>query len=145
MFRLAERLNIQGGESTQSGSDSVITAKFYQELREMIGVNTKTADSLSRDKVSHSELVTELENALKRAEESGEFDGNGIDSVTMDDSYRLTLGFTDGTYFTTPSLSQVAVGDVYMTTRTGNPASLLGYGTWEQLASSPAYVWKRTS
>lgn len=138
IYRLVERLNVEdtGGEiSTVEGG---FTAKAYTELRNMIG-------SVAKDKVSHDKLKEELEAALRQAEESGDFDGNGINSVTTNADYSVTFGFTDGTAYTTPPLGQVSVGDVFSTTRAGEPAELLGYGMWELITSSPVYMYKRIS
>jgi hypothetical protein len=145
LFRLVERLNIQGSEEKTPAAENTFTPRVYTELREMIGTNAETAKKLDKDKVNHKELVGELENALRKAEQSGDFDGNGIDSVAMDEDYRLTLGFTDGTFYTTPPLKGVEyeVGDVFVTTREGDPSELLGYGEWTQLADEPVMMWKR--
>ena len=147
LYRLVEKLNVESPEAA-TASDSGFSAKAYSELRSMIGSNAKETGKLREDKVSHTELQAELEEKLREAEESGDFDGNGIASATMDEEYRLTLGFTDGTYYTTPSLRGAPVyevGDVFVTTRAGEPETLLGYGTWQQIASSPAYMWERIS
>ena len=42
--------------------------------------------------------------ALRTAKESGEFDGNGIESVVFNPDYTLSLYFTDGTSVTTGSI-----------------------------------------
>ena len=148
LYRLVEKLNVENAGEQVTTSDTGFTAKAYTELRDMIGNNAKTANKLEKDKVSHAELVTEPENALREAEQSGAFDGNGISSATMDEEYKLTLGFTDGSFFTTPSLRGAPVyevGDIFVTQREGDPAALLGYGTWEQISSSPALMWARIS
>lgn len=138
LYRLVERLNVENPGGETSTAEGGFTAKAYTELREMIG-------SVAKDKVSHDKLRTELQDALRQAEESGDFDGNGINFVTTNADYSVTFGFTDGTFYTTPPLGQISVGDVFSTTRAGDPAELLGYGTWRLLSSSPAYMWERLS
>ena len=148
LFRLVERLNVDSPTEQTTVNDGGFTARAYRELRDMIGTNAKALSRISKDKVSRSELWPELEELLRQAEESGDFDGNGIVSVSMDEEYRLTLGFTDGSFYTTPSLRGAPIyetGDVFVTTREGEAAVLLGYGTWSLLASSPAYMWQRVS
>ena len=148
IYRLVEKLNVDAPETAQTAGDGGFNVKAYTQLREMIGSLSKAMSKLSKDKVSHTELVNELNEALRRAEESGNFDGNGISSVAMDEQYRLTLSFTDGTFFSTPPLKGgliYEIGDVFVTTREGEAAELLGYGTWSLLASSPAYMWQRLS
>ena len=138
LYRLAERLNVENTGGEASTVEGGFTAKAYTELRNMIG-------SVAKDKVSHDKLKAELEAALRQAEESGDFDGNGINYVTTNANHSVTFGFTDGTYYTTPPLGQILVGDVFSTAREGDPAELLGYGTWSLLSSSPAYMWERLS
>ena len=151
LFRLIEKMNVESpenGGTAAAGTTDGFSVAALRELREMIGGTAKKAGSLEKDKVSHTELQTELEKKLREAEESGAFDGNGIASASMDEEYRLRLEFTDGTYYTTPSLRGAPVyevGDVYVTTRAGAPEELLGYGEWEQIASSPAFMWERIS
>lgn len=148
LFRLVERLNVDSPTEQTTVNDGGFTARAYRELRDMIGTNAKGLSRISKEKVSHKELWPELEKLLRQAEESGDFDGNGIASASMDSQYRLTLEFTDGPPFTTPSLRGVPIyeiGDIFTTTREGEAAELLGYGTWSLLASSPAYMWKRVS
>lgn len=151
LYRLIEKMNVEspeGGSTAAAGTTGGFSVAALRELREMIGGTAKKAGSLEKDKVSHTELQTELEEKLREAEQSGDFDGNGIASASMDEEYRLTLGFTDGTHYTTPSLRGAPVyeiGDVYVTTRAGAPEDLLGYGEWEQVASSPAFMWERIS
>lgn len=148
LFRLAERLNVDGPAEQTTVNDGGFTTRVYSELRDMIGTNAKSLNRISKDKVSHEELKPELEALLRQAEESGNFDGNGIAYVSMDEQYRLTLGFTDGSVYTTPTLRGAPIyetGDVFVTTREGEAAELLGYGTWSLLTSSPAYMWQRLS
>ena len=45
-----------------------------------------------------------IEQALREAKESGEFDGNGIERAVLNSDYTLTLYFTDGTSVTTTSI-----------------------------------------
>ena len=170
LFRFAERLNVildsLSGTSvgSYSGADDLSVGR-YKELREMmakgsllqgesLGAESKRLERLINERVTQEQLTEAVEAALRVAEESGAFDGNGIASASMANSI-LTLLFTDGTKFTSPSLRgaqgpagenfQFAVGDVYSTTLSGDPASLLGYGTWTQVATSPVNMWKRTA
>lgn len=151
LYRLIEKMNVEspeGGSTAAEGTTGGFSVAALSELREMIGGTAKKAGSLEKNKVSHAELQTELEKKLREAEESGDFDGNGIASASMDEEYRLRLDFTDGTSYTTPTLRGAPVyeiGDVYVTTRAGAPEELLGYGEWEQVASSPAFMWERIS
>lgn len=166
LFRFAERLNVildslsGTGTGGVTGADDLSVGR-YKELREMmakgsllqgesLGVESKRLEGLINERVTQEQLTEAVEAALRVAEESGDFDGNGIASATMTNSI-LTILFTDGTKFVSPSLKgdtgaafQFAVGDVYCTTLSGDPASLLGYGTWEQVATSPVNMWKRT-
>ena len=116
---------------------------MYNELRDRIGTAADSIKTLDKGKVSHKELTAELEKALREAEESGDFDGNGINYVGINADYSISFGFTDGTFYTTPVLNQISVGDVFSTTREGTPETLLGYGTWELITDSPIYMYKR--
>lgn len=64
----------------------------------------------SQEQTIHlTELTQEAVNAaisasLTQAKESGEFDGNGIESVVFNPDYTLSLYFTDGTSVTTGSI-----------------------------------------
>ena len=95
LFRLASGLNVEldrmGTGSPDTPAADVMGAKDYNELRAMIG-------NVSKD------TVKELEKALNKAAESGEFDGNGIAEVESNADSSLTFEFTDGTSFTTPAL-----------------------------------------
>lgn len=162
LFCLAEKLNVEldalgKGGSTENGDS--LGAGRYKELREMLGKSTMTQgenlgaeakrlEELIKLRVTLADLSAEVEAALQVAKDSGQFDGNGIASATMANSI-LTLNFTNGTKFTSPSLKgdnfSFAVGDVFVTSRSGNPSSLLGYGSWEQIETSPVNMWKRTA
>lgn len=170
LFRFAERLNVILDSLSGTGTGGVFGADDlsvgrYKELREMmakgsllqgesLGVESKRLERLIDERVTQEQLTEAVEAALRVAEESGDFDGNGIAEATMVNSI-LTLLFTDGTKFTSPSLQGAtgpkgenftfSIGDVFCTTRSGNPSSLLGYGTWEQVATSPVNMWKRTA
>lgn len=93
LFRLAEGLNVafDGMQSsgTPSSGTAIMSMSQYTELRDMIGTVAK-------------DMTKGIENALKKAEESGEFDGNGIASVQFNEDATITFFFTDGTEFTTP-------------------------------------------
>lgn len=95
LFRLASGLNVELDRMGTAPSDTpaadVMGAKDYNELRAMIG-------NVSKD------TAKELEKALDKAAESGEFDGNGIAEVESNADFSLTFEFTDGTSFTTPAL-----------------------------------------
>ena len=150
LFRLASGLNVEldrmGTGSSDTPAADVMGAKDYNELRAMIG-------NVSKD------TVKELEKALDKAAESGEFDGNGIAEVEANADSSLTFEFTDGTSFTTPSLkgekgedyiltqadkaeiaamipgggtTEFPVGFMLITSVAANPSTYLGYGTWEQ-------------
>lgn len=153
LFRLAESLgvafdNISGSQgATPASSGQVLSAKDFNNLRSMI-VN-------SEKELTSTTIPNEVESQLRRCEESGDFDGNGIDSVVFNDDFSVTFGFTDGTFFKTPPLKgnkgdpgenfTFVVGDVFCTTRSGDAAELVGYGTWEKIATSPVIMWKRTA
>lgn len=144
LFRLVERMNItESGEYAKAPVENTFSAQMYNELRDQIGKAADNIKTLDKAKVSHTELTIELENALREAEESGDFDGNGINYVGINADYSITFGFTDGTFYTTPVLNQISVGDVFTTTREGTPETLLGYGTWELITDSPIYMYKR--
>lgn len=170
LFRFAERLNVILDSLSGTGTGGITSADDlsvgrYKELREMmakgsllqgesLGLESKRLEGLINERVTQEQLTEAVEAALRVAEESGDFDGNGIASATMANSI-LTLLFTDGTNFVSPSLKgdkgdtgaafQFAVGDVYCTTLSGDPSSLVGYGTWSQVATSPVNMWKRTA
>ena len=61
-------------------------------------------DWLTRANAALAEIPIEIAEALEEAKESGEFDGRGIDDAVMNSDYTLTLTFTDGTSYTTPSI-----------------------------------------
>lgn len=144
LFRLVERMNItESGEYAKAPVENTFSAQMYKELRDRIGTAAENIKTLDKGKVSHKELTTELEKALRKAEESGDFDGNGINYVGINADYSISFGFTDGTFYTTPVLNQISVGDVFTTTREGTPETLLGYGTWELITDSPIYMYKR--
>ena len=55
--------------------------------------------------LSEEAVNTAIEEGLREAKESGEFDGNGISSASFDpETSTITLYFTNGTHFTTESL-----------------------------------------
>lgn len=57
--------------------------------------------------LQESDLDGAIDTALAQAKASGEFDGNGIASAVLNADYTLTLRFTDGTSYTTPSIRGV--------------------------------------
>ena len=60
--------------------------------------------------------------------------GKGLSTNDFTDEYKAKVdGFTSGGG---GSSEKYAVGDIFITTRNGNPSSLLGYGTWEQIKDS---------
>ena len=105
LFRLSEGLNVeldrvQSSENpSQPSPGNAMSMNEYRELRDMIGTSAKELVELMDE-----QIPKEVIQQLRAAEESGDFDGNGIASATFNDDYSLTLGFTDGTYFKTPSL-----------------------------------------
>lgn len=155
LFRLSETLNVEldrisGAENPSPASPtSVLSVREYTELRDMIGTSSKELIRLM-----NTQIPEEVTTQLRAAEQSGDFDGNGISSVVFNDDYSITFGFTDGTFFKTPPIKgdkgetgenfKFEIGDVFTTLREGNAAELLGYGVWEQVSSSPVYMWKRT-
>lgn len=155
LFRLAEGLNVELDRMTGTENPSpaaggaVMSVREYRELRDMIGTSAKDLTQMM-DKKIPAEVTTQL----RIAEQSGDFDGNGIASTSFNDDYSITFGYTDGTFFKTPPIKgdkgdrgenfQFEVGDVFLTTREGDAAELLGYGVWELLTDSPASMWKRT-
>lgn len=54
--------------------------------------------------ITEGQLEQAVDTALEQAKASGEFDGNGISSAVLNADYTLTLEFTDGTSYTTPSI-----------------------------------------
>lgn len=153
LFRLSETLNVEldrisgaeGSAKAQTQSATGLGVREYRELRDMIGASGKELARMMNEKIP-----IEVTTQLRIAEQSGDFDGNGISFVQFNNDHSITFGFTDGTFFSTPSLKgdkgdnfQFAVGDIFSTTRDGNAADLLGYGVWELAASSPVYMWQR--
>lgn len=59
---------------------------------------------LSRMDTIDEHVEDSVESALDTAKASGTFDGNGISSAVLNNDYTLTLTFTDGTTYTTPSI-----------------------------------------
>lgn len=53
--------------------------------------------------------------------------------TTIQERVHQTAAAQQGGYTGDGSGQMYAVGDVFITTRTGNPAQLLGYGAWEQI------------
>lgn len=68
-------------------------------IRKGSEVQTIHLTELTQEAVNSS-----IETALSQAKESGEFDGNGIESVVFNPDYTLSLYFTDGTSVTTGSI-----------------------------------------
>lgn len=61
-------------------------------------------NDLEINKLGITELDESIAKALKSAKDSGEFNGKGIKSAELNDDYTLTLTFTDGTWYKTPSI-----------------------------------------
>lgn len=76
-----------------SGNGYLFTIKKGSE------VQTIHLTELTQEAVNNN-----IETALSQAKESGEFDGNGIESVVFNPDYTLSLYFTDGTSVTTGSI-----------------------------------------
>ena len=67
----------------------------------------------------YDSIPSEVQRVLQEALDSGEFDGRGIESVTLNPDYTLTLYFTDGTSWTSTSI-RGAQGEQGVQGETGN-------------------------
>lgn len=98
-------------ESTEDGGENVVEFTDGKTVRIR---NGKTGQNITVAKVSESEedagenVVTFSDGATLRIKNGKKGStGNGIESAVLNDDYTLTLAFTDGTVYTTPSIRGV--------------------------------------